>query len=97
MVVRGLRLRAVRGLRRVGDADPQGAAHSTVLMLHVYDGVLRFYSGTAIEAGIYDHWFRLNVVHDLGASTVTVYIDGRRKYDASVIPSGSFLLVDLHQ
>jgi len=70
--------------------DGKGTAHSTVLMLHVYDSVLRFYSGTAIEAGIYDHWFRLNVVHDLGASTVTVYIDGRRKYDASVIPSDSF-------
>ena len=70
--------------------DGKGAAHSTVLMLHVYDGVLRFYSSTAIEAGIYDRWFRLNVVHDLGASTVTVYVDGRRKYDASVIPSDSF-------
>ncbi|CAD6268303.1 unnamed protein product [Miscanthus lutarioriparius] len=70
--------------------DGKGAAHSTVLMLHVYDGVLRFYSGTAIEAGIYDRWFRLNVVHDLGASTVTVYVDGRRKFGASVIPSDSF-------
>jgi hypothetical protein len=70
--------------------DGKGAAHSTVLMLHVYDAVLRFYSGTAIEAGIYDRWFRLNVVHDLGASTVTVYVDGRRKFGASVIPSDSF-------
>ena len=70
--------------------DGKGAAHSTVLMLPVYDDVLRFYSSTAIEAGIYDRWFRLNVVHDLGASTVTVYVDGRRKFGASVIPSDSF-------
>jgi hypothetical protein len=68
--------------------NERGAAHATVLMLHVYDGVLCFYSGTPIEAGIYDRWFRLNVVHDVGASTVTVYVDGRRKFGASVIPSG---------
>jgi hypothetical protein len=28
-------------------------------MLHVYDGVLRFYSYAAVERHIYDRWFRL--------------------------------------
>ncbi|TVU50999.1 hypothetical protein EJB05_02400, partial [Eragrostis curvula] len=70
--------------------NEEGAAHSTILMLHVYDGVLRFYSGDAVEADIYDRWFRLNVVHDVGASTVAVYVDGEKKYSASVIPSQSY-------
>ncbi|CAD6270424.1 unnamed protein product [Miscanthus lutarioriparius] len=70
--------------------NEEGAAHATVLMLHVYDGVLRFYDGAAVEAGIYDLWFRLNVVHDVAASTVAVYVDGRRKFGASVIPSDSY-------
>ena len=69
--------------------DGKGAAHSTVLMLHVYDGVLRFYSGTAIEAGIYDRWFRLNVVHDVDASTVAVYVDGAPRLAVNVTPSAS--------
>ena len=70
--------------------NEEGAAHAMVLMLHVYDSVLRFYDGAAVEADIYDRWFHLNVVHDVGASTVAVYVDGRRKFGASVIPSKSY-------
>ncbi|CAL4896756.1 unnamed protein product [Urochloa decumbens] len=70
--------------------NPEGDAHSTVLMLHVYDGVLRFYSGAAVEDGIYDRWFRLNVVHDVGASTVAVYVDGKEKFSTTIIPSSSY-------
>ncbi|KAF7046003.1 hypothetical protein CFC21_055064 [Triticum aestivum] len=70
--------------------NQEGAAHSTVLMLHVYDGVLRFYSGAAVEPDIYNRWFRLNVVHDLRASTVAVYIDGEHKFGTSVTPSESY-------
>jgi hypothetical protein len=68
----------------------QGAAPATVLMLHVYNGTLRHYSGEAVEDHTYDRWFRLNVVHDIGASTVAVYVDGRRKFGTSVIPSDSY-------
>ena len=56
--------------------NENGAAHATSMMLHVYDGTLRYYSGEAVEDGIYDRWFRPNVVHDVGASTVAVYVDG---------------------
>ena len=49
---------------------------STTLMLHVYGGALRYYDRQVVEDGIYDRWFRLNVVHDVGASTVAVYVDG---------------------
>jgi hypothetical protein len=68
----------------------QGATPATVLMLHVYNGTLRHYSGEAVEDRIYDRWFRLNVVHDVGASTVAVYVDGHRKFGTSVIPSDSY-------
>jgi hypothetical protein len=57
-------------------------AHATTLMLHVYDGALRYYDRQVVEDGIYDRWFRLNVVHDVGASTVTVYVDGVEKLRA---------------
>ncbi|CAL4904050.1 unnamed protein product [Urochloa decumbens] len=70
--------------------NPEGDAHGTVLMLHVYDGVLRFYSGAAVEDGMYDRWFRLNVVHDVGASTVAVYVDGKKRFSTRVIPSSSY-------
>ncbi|OQU78771.1 hypothetical protein SORBI_3008G045300 [Sorghum bicolor] len=70
--------------------NEQGAAHATVLMLHVYNGALRYYSGEVVEDRIYDRWFRLNVVHDVGASTVAVYVDGRRKFGKSVVPSASY-------
>jgi len=59
------------------------------MMLHVYDGTLRYYSGEAVEDGIYDRWFRLNVVHDVGASTVAVYVDGAPRLAVAVAPSAS--------
>ena len=70
--------------------NEEGAAHATVLMLHVYDGVLRFYNGAAVEPNIYNRWFRLNFVHDVGASTVAVYIDGEERFSTRVIPSESY-------
>ena len=53
-----------------------GGESATTLMLHVYDGTLRYYSGAAVEDNIYDRWFRLNVVHDVDASSLTVFVDG---------------------
>ncbi|KAM0905326.1 hypothetical protein ACQ4PT_011266 [Festuca glaucescens] len=70
--------------------NEEGAEHSTVLMLHVYDGVLRFYSGQAVEGDIYDRWFRLNVVHDVDRSTVAVYVDGQKRFATDVTPSRSY-------
>ncbi|CAN6357733.1 unnamed protein product [Urochloa humidicola] len=66
-----------------------GAAHATTLMLHVYNGTLRYYSGEAVEDCIYDRWFRLNVVHDVAASTVAVYVDGAPRLAANVTPIAS--------
>ena len=71
--------------------NENGAAHATSMMLHVYDGTLRYYSGEAVEDGIYDRWFRLNVVHDVGASTVAVYVNGGStpRLAVAVAPSAS--------
>ncbi|CAL5098090.1 unnamed protein product [Urochloa decumbens] len=49
------------------------------LMLHVYNGTLRYYSGAVVEDNIYDRWFRLNVVHDVDQSRLTVFVDGVEK------------------
>ncbi|KAF8657858.1 hypothetical protein HU200_059668 [Digitaria exilis] len=56
--------------------NEDAGVQATTLMLHVYNGTLRHYSGEALEDGVYDRWFRLNVVHDVGVSTVAVYVDG---------------------
>lgn len=57
------------------------AEHATTLMLHVYDGRLMYYHDAArvVDGDVYDRWFRLNVVHDVGASNVTVFVDGAER------------------
>ncbi|KAF8726299.1 hypothetical protein HU200_019759 [Digitaria exilis] len=56
-----------------------GGETATTLMLHVYDGALRYYSQQVVEDNIYDRWFRLNVIHDVDASSLAVFIDGVEK------------------
>lgn len=56
-----------------------GGESATTLMLHVYDGELRYYSQQVVENNIYNRWFRLNVVHDVDASSLSVFIDGVKK------------------
>ncbi|KAL5714915.1 cinnamyl-alcohol dehydrogenase [Ranunculus cassubicifolius] len=48
----------------------------TTLMMKVYGGSLNYYSKTVVEPNIYDRWFRLNVIHDVDASKLQVFIDG---------------------
>ncbi|XP_062183212.1 citrate-binding protein-like [Phragmites australis] len=57
------------------------AEHATTLMLHVYDGQLTYYHDDTrvVDAGVYDRWFRLNVVHDVAASNITVFVDGEHR------------------
>ena len=69
--------------------NEDAGAKATTLMLHVYNGTLRYYSGEAVEDSIYDRWFRLNVVHDVDASTVAVYVDGAPRLAVNVTPSAS--------
>ncbi|XP_011045695.1 PREDICTED: citrate-binding protein-like [Populus euphratica] len=59
-----------------------GGNHATTLMLRVYNGTLYYYREAAIVPNIYDRWFRVNVIHDVDASKIKVYIDGVLMYEA---------------
>jgi hypothetical protein len=58
-----------------GAAPERGRA--TTLMLQVYDGSLTFYHDLqrVLAEDIYDRWIRLNVIHDVAARNVTVFVD----------------------
>ncbi|KAJ8769534.1 hypothetical protein K2173_005137 [Erythroxylum novogranatense] len=57
--------------------------HATTLMLRVYNGSLMYYRSKVLVPEVYDKWFKLNVIHDVGASKVRVYIDGSLKLEAN--------------
>ena len=61
------------------------ATHATTLMLHVYDGRLTYYHDLSrvVAAGVYGRWVRLNVVHNVEAGNVTVFVDGERRSTTS--------------
>ncbi|CAK9139390.1 unnamed protein product [Ilex paraguariensis] len=52
------------------------STHATTLVLGVCNGALSYYNRLVIVPDIYDRWFRLNVIHDVEAEDVKVYIDG---------------------
>ena len=63
---------------------------ATVLMLKVYDGQLKFYTRAVVESNIYDRWMRINVIHDVDANKLTVFIDGVQKFETDGNGQGSF-------
>ncbi|KAK6922886.1 Alginate lyase 2 [Dillenia turbinata] len=67
-------------IMQVFGADPPRA---TTFMLRVYNGSLFYYADSLLQSDIYDKWFRLNVIHDVGASNVKIYIDGVHKFEAT--------------
>ncbi|GJM87919.1 hypothetical protein PR202_ga03925 [Eleusine coracana subsp. coracana] len=60
---------------------PRASGRNTTLMLHVYGGRLMFYHDEArvVDADVWDRWFRLNVVHDVGADELNVFVDGEER------------------
>ncbi|XVE86609.1 hypothetical protein DITRI_Ditri18aG0047700 [Diplodiscus trichospermus] len=55
---------------------------ATTLMLRVYNGSLYYYrAGPVVLENIYERWFRVNVIHDVNASKLQVYIDGVLKVE----------------
>nr|XP_027076861.1 citrate-binding protein-like [Coffea arabica] len=51
--------------------------HASTLMLRVYNGSLSYYRAPLPAVpNICDRWFRLNVIHDVHAGNLTVFIDG---------------------
>ncbi|CAO2153118.1 unnamed protein product [Urochloa humidicola] len=57
------------------------STHASTMMLHVYGGRLTYYHqlDKVVAARVYDRWVRLNVVHDVAAGNVTVFVDGERR------------------
>ncbi|XP_021274551.1 citrate-binding protein-like [Herrania umbratica] len=60
-----------------------GSSRATTIMLRVYTGSLTVYRSPVILSNMYNRWFKVNVIHDVGASNVKVYIDGVLKYEGS--------------
>ncbi|ESR41103.1 hypothetical protein CICLE_v10027490mg, partial [Citrus x clementina] len=56
--------------------------HATTLMLRVVNGSLLYYRGPVLVQDIYDKWFKLNVIHDVDAAKVKVYINGCLIFEA---------------
>lgn len=55
------------------------SVRATTLMLRVYNGSLWYYQQQIVEDNIYDRWFRVNVIHDMGAKLVIVFINNAHK------------------
>lgn len=58
-----------------------GSSTATTSQLRVYDGSLTYYRSPVLSANIYNRWFRVNAIHDVGANNVKIYIDGGLKYN----------------
>ncbi|XP_027177710.1 citrate-binding protein-like [Coffea eugenioides] len=58
--------------------------HNTTLMLRVYNGSLTYFEqANVLVHNIYDRWFRVNVIHEVAASKLKVYIDGVFIFEAA--------------
>ncbi|KAL5776615.1 hypothetical protein ACOSP7_009541 [Xanthoceras sorbifolium] len=53
---------------------------ATTLQLRIYGGDMRYYKFDLIDTNLYDKWFRVNVIHDVDAGNLTVFIDGVKKF-----------------
>lgn len=59
-----------------------GAAQgNTTMLLRIYNGDMRYYSGQVIATDLYDRWFRVNLVHDVDGGMVRVFIDGDQIFE----------------
>ncbi|KAI4305045.1 hypothetical protein L6164_028435 [Bauhinia variegata] len=56
--------------------------HATTLMVRTYNGLLTYYRGPVLIPNIWDRWFKLNVIHDVEASNVKIYINGVLVHEA---------------
>lgn len=56
--------------------------HATTLMVRTYNDSLTYYQEPVLAPCIWDKWFQLNVIHDVEASIVRVYIDRIFVYEA---------------
>ncbi|KAG5035935.1 Citrate-binding protein [Glycine soja] len=53
-----------------------GVSSATTSQSRVYGGSLTHYQSITLEQNIYNRWIRFNVIHDVGANNVKIYING---------------------
>lgn len=57
------------------------ATEATTLQLRIIDGDLKYYNKNVVAANVYNKWVRLNVIHNVGAAKVTIFINGIQKLE----------------
>ncbi|XP_031126743.1 citrate-binding protein-like [Ipomoea triloba] len=58
-----------------------GAKGATTILLRIFNGDMRYYSGEVIARNLYDRWFRVNLVHDVNGGKVKVFINGSQIFE----------------
>ncbi|KAF5464519.1 hypothetical protein F2P56_014592 [Juglans regia] len=63
-----------KGTSGVTIAQILGAAQAaTTLQLRIYNGDMRYYSSKLVATDLYDKWFRVNIIHDVGEGKESFY------------------------
>ncbi|KAK8465683.1 hypothetical protein PHAVU_009G146800 [Phaseolus vulgaris] len=60
-----------------------GVSSATTSQSRVYGGSLTHYQSATLEQNIYNKWYRFNVIHDVGANNVKIFINGVKKFDGN--------------
>ncbi|KAM7523606.1 hypothetical protein LguiA_013508 [Lonicera macranthoides] len=61
----------------------EASGHATTLMLRTYNGTLSYYRASVIVPNICNKWFQLNIIYDVEANQLEVYINRVLKFKAS--------------
>ncbi|KAK6277139.1 hypothetical protein POUND7_017462 [Theobroma cacao] len=64
----------------ISEIHGASSERATTLQLRIYHGNMRYYSYNLVATNLYDKWFRVNVIHDVGKGKVIVFIDGEEKF-----------------
>ncbi|KAM7523603.1 hypothetical protein LguiA_013505 [Lonicera macranthoides] len=60
----------------------EASGHVTTLMLRTYNGILSYYRALVIVPNICNKWFQLNIIYDVEANQLEVYINRVLKFKA---------------
>ncbi|HXA14441.1 MAG TPA: polysaccharide lyase family 7 protein [Opitutaceae bacterium] len=75
------------------DQSAQFGATTFMLFVEPQDGgSLYFYSKQQLAHNVYDQWFHLNVIHDLGTGLVTVYLNNQKAFSTHDQQAGDYYM-----
>ncbi|KAK6259023.1 hypothetical protein SCA6_013497, partial [Theobroma cacao] len=60
-----------------------GSSRATTMMLRVYGGSFTYYRSPVLLSNVYNKWIRVNVIHDVGASNVKIYLNHQLRYEGA--------------